>query len=278
MAAMLGDDFPFQIVTTDRDHRDKQPYPAVKSGEWQKVDRADVLYLAPREVSLRNLRRIMNGTDYDVLYLNSLFNPRFTIRPLLLWRARVVRGTRALFAPRGEFSPGALSIKRAKKYLFLVAAKLCGLYDNVVWHASSSYEEEDIRRWFGRRASIGRAPVIVAPDLVPPVALADQPPQREKSRGSLRIMFASRISPMKNLDGALRLLKGLTGSIELDIYGHVDRDAYWSECQKIIRELPPNIKVAYRGALSHDQVMDEFSKHDLLFLPTLGENFGQVIV
>jgi glycosyltransferase involved in cell wall biosynthesis/ubiquinone/menaquinone biosynthesis C-methylase UbiE len=278
MAAMLGDEFHFNVVTTDRDHRDTQPYASVKSGEWQQVGQADVLYLAPRSVSLRNLRRIMNSTDYDVLYLNSLFHSRFTIRPLLLWWARMVRRTPVVIAPRGEFSPGALSIKRLKKYLFLVAAKFSGLYDGVVWHASSSYEEEDIRRWFGRRASVGRAPVIVAPDLVPPVAAVNQPLQREKQPGRLRLIFVSRLSPKKNLDGALRLLKGLTGSIEFDIYGHVDSDAYWSECQKIIRELPPNIKVVYRGALSHDRVMDEFSKHDLLFLPTLGENFGHVIV
>ena len=45
-----------------------------------------------------------------------------------------------------------------------------------------------------------------------------------------------------------------------------------------MRTLPPNINATYRGILPHNKVVQELSRHDLLFLPTLGENFGHVIV
>jgi glycosyltransferase involved in cell wall biosynthesis len=278
MAAMLGDDFQFKVITTDRDHRDAQSYAGVKAGEWQQVGRTSVLYLASRDLSLRNLRHVLNSTEYDILYLNSLFHPEFTIRPLLLWWTRMVRRTPVIVAPRGEFSPGALTIKPLKKQLYLSAVKVCGLYDKVLWHASSSYEENDIRRWFGSGAVVDQAPIIVAPDLVPKSLFSEQTSQRRKTRGSLRLIFVSRISPKKNLDGALRCLKGLRGSVEFDIYGPVDSDAYWAECQQIIRDLPYNISVTYHGTLRHEEVLQEFVRHDLLFLPTLGENFGHVIL
>ena len=47
-----------------------------------------MLYLAPKNLSLRGLRRVLKKTEYDVLYLNSLFHSEFTIRPLLLRRTR----------------------------------------------------------------------------------------------------------------------------------------------------------------------------------------------
>ena len=276
MAAFLGENFRFQVITTDRDHRDSTPYPGVRPGEWQEVGRARVLYVAPGDLSLSQLRRILNNTEYDVLYLNSFFHPQFTIQPLLLRWAGIVRRTPIVVAPRGEFSPGALRIKCLKKRLYLAAVKMLGLYNEVIWHASSHDEEAQIRNCFGCGAIIGRAPIIVAPDMVSlpgPMCRVGV-----KERGRLRIVFVSRISPKKNLTGALRCLNGLRGAIEFDICGHVDNEAYWEECQKIIHGLPSNINVRYLGSIPHDQLTQEIAHHDLFFLPTFGENFGHVIV
>ena len=41
--------------------------------------------------------------------------------------------------------------------------------------------------------------------------------------------------------------------------------------------LPPRVVLRYHGALAHDVVGDTLSRADLLFLPTMGENFGHVI-
>jgi glycosyltransferase involved in cell wall biosynthesis len=56
-----------------------------------------------------------------------------------------------------------------------------------------------------------------------------------------------------------------------------DKD-YWSECQKVIETLPCNIRVQYHGTISHEQVYKAFSENNLFFFPTLGENYGHVIL
>ncbi len=65
--------------------------------------------------------------------------------------------------------------------------------------------------------------------------------------------------------------------IEYDIYGPVGDWAYWEKCVEASRKLPAHIQVAYRGVLSSG-TMEGFRKYHFLFLPTLGENFGHVIV
>ena len=273
MVERLGDEFQFKIVTLDRDFKDGAAYPGVTIDNWDRIGKAEVFYMSPTMQSLRGLKKILCSTRYDVLYLNSFFSPNFTIKPLLLRRLLLIPDKPLVIAPRGEFSPGALGLKRTKKRLYLLAAKTLGLYHGTVWQASSEQEEANIRRWFGKDV-----PVVVAPDL-PPLLYerADLPLQREKIKGCLKIVFLSRISRMKNLDGALKLLNGLKGKVQFSIYGPMEDRVYWVECQKIINRLPGNIDVKYCGSVAHDQVGAVMMEHDIFFLPTLGENFGHVI-
>jgi len=76
----------------------------------------------------------------------------------------------------------------------------------------------------------------------------------------------------------LRMMSDLRGIINLNIFGPIEDQAYWVKCERIIRQLPGNVRVEYRGALSHDRVSDALSEHDLFLFPTKGENFGHVIL
>ena len=98
-----------------------------------------------------------------------------------------------------------------------------------------------------------------------------------KRTGQLRPVFLSRISPMKNLLFALKVLQGVSGDVCFDIYGPVEDLAYWKQSEEIIETLPPTVKVRYMGMVNHEEVWDVFAQHDLLFLPTFGENFCHVI-
>ena len=274
MVDHLGDEFGFNIVTADRDFGDTKPYPGIKLDDWNRVGKANVFYMSPKGRSLRRFKKILCSTECDVIYLNSFFSPHFTIKPLILRRLRLIPDKPLILAPRGEFSPGALGLKSLKKRVYLLVAKAFGLYRGVVWQASSEHEEADIRCWFGKDV-----PVKVAPNLPPMVHLADElPPKSEKATGCLKIIFLSRISRMKNLDGALKMLRGLKGQIQFNIYGPMEDKVYWSVCQKIISSLPENIEVRYCGSVAHDNVTSVMREHDLFFFPTLGENFGHVIL
>jgi glycosyltransferase involved in cell wall biosynthesis len=83
---------------------------------------------------------------------------------------------------------------------------------------------------------------------------------------------------MKNLDGALRMLGMVRTPMSLDIYGTQESAEYWGECERVMQGLPPHITVTYHGAVPPDEVICVMSSYDVFFLPTLGENFGHVIL
>ena len=274
IADHLGDEFEFKIITADRDVGDEKPYPGIKVDSWNRVGKADVFYMSPKRRCLGDFRRLFCFTEYDVIYLSSFFSPHFTIKPLVLRRLRLISDRPVVVAPEGEFSPGALGLKRFKKRAYLFVAKAFGLYRAAAWKASSEYEEADIRRWFGKDEQ-----VFIAQDLPPIIHAGDDlPSRRDKVKKSLKIIFLSRISRKKNLDGALKMLKGLKGRIQFNIYGPMEDKDYWAECQKIISSLSENIKVKYCGSIAHDQVDTVMREHDIFLFPTLGENFGHVIL
>lgn len=268
----LQDEFLFKVVTRDRDLGDTTPYLGVAVNGWQSVGAAQVKYLAPSQLNPPAIRMVIAATSHDVLYLNSCFSIPFTIVPLLLRRYGLVPKRPVILGPRGELAPGALAIRPARKRIYIVAARLFGLTQDIVWQASGPHEARHIRRWFGSQAR-----VVVAPDLaVASQSLAIR--QVEKRPGHLRLIFLSRISRMKNLDGALTLLQGVDGSIHFSIYGPIEDAAYWAHCQELIRKLPPNLKVEYRGPAEPENVGTLMAQHDVFFLPTLGEAFGHVII
>lgn len=258
----------FMVVASDRDLGDSEPYP-LPLNEWL-PGKAKVMYLS--RVSLRHFIRLLRDTEYDVLYLNSFFSFRFSILPMLWLSLDRSDGRCAVLAPRGEFSPGALSIKPFKKKLFLVLAKRFGIYKRVFWQASSREEEKDIIRVFGHRASIA-----VASDL--PSAGGDAPVsgRQNKRAGSLKIVFLSRISRMKNLHFALESLLLVRGDVVFHIYGPIEDEPYWKECLERIGRLPTHIAVEYRGAVTPDDIRSRLSEYHLFYLPTLGEGFGHAI-
>ncbi|OFX14217.1 MAG: hypothetical protein A2Z18_08035 [Armatimonadetes bacterium RBG_16_58_9] len=272
--SQLGQDYRFKIVTRDRDFGDAEPYPDISVGSWNALGDAEVFYASGPDLSLPSLRKLIQSTRYDVLYCNSFLSPNFTIKPLLLRRLKLIPQTPMVVAPRGELSFGALAIKSAKKRAYIAAAKAMRLYESVTWQASSSYEENDIRRRFGDQAN-----VVIAPDLPGRVNAEDEEiPHSDKTAGRLKAVFLSRICRMKNLRGALLMLKDLVGEVEFNVCGPLEDSNYWSECQEVISELPPNIWVRYCGIVAPDRIGQTIRGNDLFFLPTLGENFGHAIV
>jgi glycosyltransferase involved in cell wall biosynthesis len=273
MVERLGDEFAFKIITADRDLTDTRSYPGINIDGWNKYGNAEVFYMSLQKRSLRDFRKLLCTTEYDVLYLNSFFS-YFTIKPLLLRALRLILYKPVVIAPRGEFSCSALGLKWFKKRVYVAVFKFFGLHNRIIWQASSQFEEQDIRSCLGNNVH-----VIVASDL-PPLAyiVNDLSLKKKKVKNCLKVVFLSRISRMKNLYSALEMLTGLKGQIKFNMYGPIDDRQYWIECQGVIRGLPKNIEVKYYGDLAHEQVMNVLREHDLLFLPTLGENFGHVIL
>lgn len=267
----LGDEFAFFVLTSDRDLNSSAPYSDIEPGVWQTVDKAQVLYLRPAEKGWRCWRNWLKALEYDVIYLNGYF-PRLTIKTLVLRWLRLIPSRPVILAPRGEFSAGALNLKRVKKALYLTLSRWVNLYSDVIWQASSVYERQDI-------INVLKSPglqIVVAPNLVYSGHLSHIT-TTPKETNSVKVVFLSRISRKKNLDYALRILLQLHGDIVFNIYGPLEDTAYWQECQTLIAQMPQNIQVNYLGEVMPEQVIEVLGKYHLFFFPTRGENFGHVI-
>ena len=293
LVRVLGREFHFRIVTLDRDDGDKSPYPNIVVNRWLPVGDAEVMYLRPGLRSLMHLYTLLRLLDRDtVLYLNSFFSRVFSMFPVLMRWLNLCRVKCLVLAPRGEFSPGALRLKPIRKSVYIRISQWFGLYDYILWHASSNFEENDILRQFRLLLQVANANVI--PSLIASeealqkrqIAVAldiagfvptEREQQRLKMPGRLRVVFVSRLSRKKNLAGALQMLRGLSGDVSFDIYGPKEDAVYWKECQGLIAALPVNIQARYCGQIEHAKIHQVFADHDLFLFPTLGENYGHVV-
>lgn len=267
--ARLGDRFHFAILTRDRDATDSAPYDGVRVDAWSKVGKAEVCYASPGGLTMAAIARRAAEVRPDAIYLNSFFSP-LTVRTLLLRRLGRLPAVPALIAPRGQFTPGALQLKAAKKRVFTATALSLRLYDGLIWQATSVEELADIRRVVGRRAE-----VLLAPNLPAVAAAAAATPPKEV--GTLRLVFLSRVAEKKNLHYLLEILGAVPGKVELAIYGPIRDEAYWRRCQELIARLPPSVRVVYHGPVEHEQVGAALAGAHCFALPTLGENFGHAI-
>ncbi|QAA34736.1 glycosyltransferase family 4 protein [Clostridium manihotivorum] len=270
MVENLAEKFEFLVLTADRDYKSDKPYENIKINQWNCVGQAKVFYMSPEMQTLGGFRKLLNETEFDSIYLNGFFSPIFTIKPLILRRLGRLRKVNIILTPRGDFTGGCEN-KKIKKYTYILLCRLIGLYRNVRWHATSKLEEKDIKKRFPK------ADVFVVPNL--PAKFEVREPAIHKRTGELRLVFVSRIFPKKNIKFALEVLKKVKiGNVIFDIYGPMEDKAYWQECENIIKELPENVKVSYKGEVSHSEVPHIFEKYHAFFFPTLGENYGHVIV
>lgn len=268
----LDQTFRIHLLTSDRDLGEARPYPDVPKGKWTPVEKTLVRYLAPEEQNLLTFKKLVDEVNPDLLYLNSFFSPRFTIQALVARRLGMLSNRPVLLAPRGEFSAGALGLKRFKKKAYLRLAKQAGLLEGLYWHASTPLEAADVLR------AIAPLPedVLVACDLGDPIP-EELPTGPRDHDPTLHVAFLARISPMKNLDYALDVLSRVTLPVHFNLYGPSEDAEYAAACLDRLDSLPNHITTTHHGAVDTSTVPTVLRANDLLFLPTRGENFGHVI-
>lgn len=269
MVAHLSSYFDFYVVTKDRDATDTESYPGVTPNRWYRVGNARVLYCS--SVGPGILLRAAREVRPDIISLNS-FQDVFTRIMVLLRRGGALGDTPMLLAARGEFSPGAMEIKRNKKALYRYSTKLLGFHDNLLWQVSTPRERAELLAAAPAR-QLDPDSIYVAcniSDIVVSTA-----PHVAKESGSVKLAFITRISEKKNLHFLLELLRELRGQVQLNLFGPVAENdsAYWERCRALLAQLPANIMVEYHGSLDHSAVPQVLHDNHFFVLPTRGENF-----
>jgi glycosyltransferase involved in cell wall biosynthesis len=274
MVAYLKPYFDFYVVTQDRDVADTKTYPGVTPDTWHRVGSAWVFYCSV--VGPTVLRRAFQQVQPDLISLHS-FQDKFTRIMVALRRAGAFGNTPTLLAPRGEFSSGAMKIKRTQKAVYLRFAKLLGLHEDLLWQVSTPREKEQLLHAAPARR-LDPDSINVAYNLSD--AVVSTAPHIIKQSGSARLAFISRITAMKNLHFLLEILRTIRGKAHLNIFGPVAHNdsAYWESCRAQLVTLPDNITVEYRGQLDHSAVPQVLHEHHFFVLPTKGENFCHAAV
>jgi glycosyltransferase involved in cell wall biosynthesis len=271
----LADEFSFFVVTSATDALTPGPMLTVTPGRWSVFGRALVWYGLRRHMTPRTVARLLRESNPEIIYLNSLLDYRFGILPLLVART-LFRSVPIVLAPRGELSPGALAFKRQKKQLFITTFRLLNLHNAVAWHASTDRERADIERVFGLNVKVH-----VAIDLRAGLSGEGLDPNHRQSRSDgqgASLVFLSRIVRKKNVATLIEAMRFVRGSARLFIAGPVEDPGYWDECQGLINDLPDPRTVTYLGPIPGDEVVSFLNGFDLFVLPTLGENFGHVVL
>lgn len=266
----LHNEYDFSIVTRNTDYCETEPYSSVKSDEWNVMPNGvRVYYFSAQQLNRANIRKLLQQEQYDMVYLNGIYSPYFTLIPLFYLRRM---NKPVVIASRGMLAKSALSVKSRKKKLFLAFIKMAGLFRNVLFHATTEEEAKDIREQLGDKARIK-----VAANL-PRVQGRAKLVERTKQQGIARIVNIARIAPEKNLGYALEALLSVKSNIEFDLYGPIYDIAYWKQCKKIIDSMPPNVKVNYRNVVEADKIGETLMNYHFMLMPTRGENFGHIIL
>jgi len=264
----LADEFDFRIVAGDR------PFGAAvltaPTEPWTDLGFARVSYLEGRRFGAAGLGALLRETPHDLVMMNGFFDREFTLPTLLMRRAGLVPAKPALLSPRGEFGGGALSLKAPVKRAWLAAVRLGGLLRGVTLHATSQDEAADMT---------ARLPFAAPPAVAPNVrALFERPSAAPAAKGEpLRLAFLGRITPVKNIDYAIEALAMTNSPARFDLYGPASDEAYAKACQTLAADLPPPIEVRFMGEIANDDAPRVMAGYDLMFMPTLGENFGHAI-
>lgn len=266
---ILGEKVQFKILTQDRDLGDEKEYPNIKKNIWVRNGKVEVYYCNKKKLySMKFLLNFLKNLDIDIIYLNSFFSITSIIITVLN-KVGFLKKKEIILAPRGEFSPEALNLKKYKKMTYIRLAQFLKLYDKVIFHATNGEEKQYIQKYFKNQK------YRIASNLKQLESINNLSP---KNKNELNLIFLSRISPKKNLKYILELFLNLDYErIKLDIYGPIEDKVYWQECEKLIEKLK-NVKVRYQGIVENENVKKIFSKYNFFIFPTLGENYGHVII
>jgi len=271
----LAAEFEFSVVTSSFDDMTAGTMQSVKPGQWSIFGHAAVWYEHRQRMPARTIARLLRETKPQVVYLNSLFDYSFAILPLLITQS-ISRRPSVILAPRGELSPGALTLKHRKKQAFIAVFRLLRLHRAVTWHASTSHEKADIERVFGVSVRSHVAIDLRAglDDGLAESVETDRPTQGQ----SASLVFLSRIVPKKNVAAAIRAMPLVDGDAHLTIAGPIEDTKYWKHCLALIANMADPELIKYGGVVPADEVVAFLGRFDLFVFPTLGENFGHVVL
>ncbi|QNA45015.1 glycosyltransferase family 4 protein [Lacibacter sediminis] len=265
--------YDFYVVCKPHEMGDVALLENIIADHWNNWEgKANVFYWQYGWSKKRVLQKLIQDISPDVIYVNGLYSLYFNFLPL--YYAKQLKSKRKalniVLSTRGMLHPGALSQKAGKKKIYLALFRMLSIHRIVTWHATDDNERNFIKMTMGEKMHVN-----VAANFPNLQSMSGSP---DKQPGKLLLGTIALISPMKNHLEVLRALSQVSTIIEWHIFGPVKDDVYWSNCQAMIRQLPPNIKVFYHGELPPHLLAKAMERFQVFIMPSKSENFGHAIV
>lgn len=262
-----GDFYEYYLISLNHDAQQTEMLDEIKPG-WNIVGKANVLYVSEKDFSYRNILNWMKACNAAMVYLSSVYYYQFNFPAV---KAANTLKIPVLLAPRSDLLKNCIKHKFTKKFIYLTILRFIQKYKGIWYQSTSDEETESILKWMKTDSDH----IVQLPNI------ASHPLDRErtrKERGNIRIVYIGRIHPRKNLKYAVECLTRLSDHASLDIYGAMEDEAYWRECEKTAINMGKEKSLKYCGVLSPLEIQIKYYEYDLLFFPTLNENYGHVIV
>lgn len=264
----MGNEYDIAIVTRNHDYKTTEPYKDIQPG-WNIYGKARVLYLSDEDFCEREFARIIEETKPILVYASGTITTYFYFNKGL-FRAAKAAGVPVLVTPDGDVCTNAMRTKKLKKFAAALVCRLENGHKNVHFQATTPDEVKNLPRYLGIR----KEKITLLPNLP-----GMFPARRgyEKDQGSLKVVFAARIHPIKNLLFAIEAVNKLRCPVFFDIYGSLEDTVYWQKCQEAIANAPENVTITYKGRVDAEQAKKLAMDYDCFLLPTTSENYGYAI-
>lgn len=265
----IKDQFDIYIISKNHEINDDKPLEGIVFG-WNQFEFGKAYYTKKDEHTFKNITRLIEDVEPDVIYQNSFFSID-DLLPVLVYKKKH-KNVKVIVAPRGEFYPERLQVGKLKKTVYGKLFRYSGLLKDVYFQGTGQEECMQEKVFLG----ISDNYLINIQNISLPVKGLHG--SIEKKPNELKLVYIARIHPTKNTLKAIEWLGGLSGNIQYDIYGSIENEIYWKQCQDAISRLPQNITVRYKGVIDHEQVASTIAGYHAYYMPTTGENFGHSIV
>lgn len=178
--------------------------------------------------------------------------------------------------PRGDTEVARINYDKLKKLKKNIVWKLYskGIVNNAACIIATSEQERDSIRTLG-----SKVPVAIIPN---GIELDAFPKEVVHNHGEKRVLlFLSRVNPIKGIEYLIdawgQLDTNLTNQWELHIAGNSDPKDYIDTLKAKVDSLGLSESIKFIGPVTGEAKMRKYQDSNLFILPTLNENFGNVV-
>ena len=221
-----------------------------------------------------NLKKYLNSCSDmpDVLHFHGVWMPS----NLYVAKYGLKHNIPYVINPRGDTEIARINYDKIKKIKKQIAWRLYGkkIVDNAACIIATSEQERDSIRTLG-----SKVPVAIIPN---GIELDAFPKKVVHNHGEKKVLlFLSRINPIKGIeyliDAWKQLDTSLTNQWELHIAGNSDPKDYIDTLKSKVNSLGLSGSIKFIGPVTGEAKMRKYQDSNLFILPTLNENFGNVV-